>query len=558
MLRYLQDIKSWIICFFLLRLYHISQPPLEQWHEWRQAYTAAVARNYYEEGINLFFPHVNHAGMNGGGIAGTEFPLFNALIALFSQPFGYADGWGRFINLVVSSIGIYFFYRIIDTYISPLIASENKEETSETKPFPSLAFFSTLVLLSSIWFDYSRKIMPDTFSVALVLIGIFYGLEFLYTEKNKWKNLSIYFIFTTLGILCKMPAVSVVTLLAVPLLDKNVEISKKIWFIGTSAIVAAFFGAWYFAWVPYLVAKYNNQLFFPTHLKEGALQIWGEKYETIRRFTDTALFSKVGVFAALVGLFLVLKSRKLPLFLGLGLMCAMFFAYALKTGVVFATHTYYIIPLVPMLAFFAGTALHWLASKKEIAAYLLVGVIMAQGIYHQALDFDISPQYQHYSQLEKLADKYSPNKNDLIFVTGNHTLNPAPMYHTHRRGWVIAQEQFKDPQYIKGLTGWPPKIIFFDKINNQGTMPYKILYEDDFFRVYDSKQPLFDTAPPATAATDASINNPRLDGMIKKVHNTPEWLGNLTVEAKKNHRNIDSLIRANAIWMMDEEDGKHK
>ena len=148
--------------FFVIRLFGITNAPLEIGHNWRQSLTNMIARNFYENGANLLYPAIDMAGEKTG-IIGSEFPLFNYLIYLVSELFGYDHWYGRLINLIVSSLGIYYFYRLL------------KESINE-----KVAFNASLILLTSIWFAFSRKIMPDTFSVSLVIIGLYYAYQFYY------------------------------------------------------------------------------------------------------------------------------------------------------------------------------------------------------------------------------------------------------------------------------------------------------------------------------------------------------------------------------------------
>src|SRR5256885_261898 len=97
------DIRFWIVLYFLIRLFHITQPPLEVAHNWRQSTGLMVSRNFYEVEANILYPRVDMAG-DKTGITGTEFPLLNYLIYLVAKVFGWADWYGRLINLIVSSL----------------------------------------------------------------------------------------------------------------------------------------------------------------------------------------------------------------------------------------------------------------------------------------------------------------------------------------------------------------------------------------------------------------------------------------------------------------------
>jgi 4-amino-4-deoxy-L-arabinose transferase-like glycosyltransferase len=121
MLKWLGDIRFWILLFFVLRLYGITNPPLEIGHNWRQTLTNMIARNFLEMDNNIFYPRIDMDG-NKTGIIASEFPLYNYLIYLFAKIFGYAHWYGRLINLIFSSIGTFYFYKILKKFFTHELA----------------------------------------------------------------------------------------------------------------------------------------------------------------------------------------------------------------------------------------------------------------------------------------------------------------------------------------------------------------------------------------------------------------------------------------------------
>ena len=137
------DIRFWIIIFFIIRLIGITNPPLEVSHNWRQTTVTMVARNFLELDNTIFYPRIDFAGEKTG-ITGMEFPVFNYIIYIVSKVFGYTHWYGRLINLIFSSFGLWFFYKVIKKYFKL-----------------EIAFNATIVLLFSLWFsaicNYSTK-----------------------------------------------------------------------------------------------------------------------------------------------------------------------------------------------------------------------------------------------------------------------------------------------------------------------------------------------------------------------------------------------------------------
>ena len=86
-----------------LRLLWIRSPLLDA-HRWRQADTAAIARNLYEDRFNVFYPQVDWGGRDG--YVESEFPLVPALAAGLYEVFGPQDYLGRVVAMVFSTATI--------------------------------------------------------------------------------------------------------------------------------------------------------------------------------------------------------------------------------------------------------------------------------------------------------------------------------------------------------------------------------------------------------------------------------------------------------------------
>jgi 4-amino-4-deoxy-L-arabinose transferase-like glycosyltransferase len=63
---------------------------------WRECDVAGIARNFYREGMNIWYPRVDWRG-DGPGYAEMEFPVYPWLIAASYKTLGYHEILGRFI-----------------------------------------------------------------------------------------------------------------------------------------------------------------------------------------------------------------------------------------------------------------------------------------------------------------------------------------------------------------------------------------------------------------------------------------------------------------------------
>jgi 4-amino-4-deoxy-L-arabinose transferase-like glycosyltransferase len=78
---------------------------------WREADLAAIARNYYQEGMNLFYPRIDWRGA-GPGFTEIEFPLYSWSAALLFQVFGYHELILRLMVYGLSLLGMFVFFKL--------------------------------------------------------------------------------------------------------------------------------------------------------------------------------------------------------------------------------------------------------------------------------------------------------------------------------------------------------------------------------------------------------------------------------------------------------------
>src|SRR3989339_721453 len=106
-----------LIIAFFFRLYKINTP-LADLHSWRQADTAAVARNFVTQGFDLLHPRYDdmsnvQSGLdNPQGYRMVEFPLYNAIFAWLFKLFPAIPltQWGRLTSIFFSLITISVIY----------------------------------------------------------------------------------------------------------------------------------------------------------------------------------------------------------------------------------------------------------------------------------------------------------------------------------------------------------------------------------------------------------------------------------------------------------------
>lgn len=444
--------------FFLLRLVGITNPPLEVAHNWRQSAVNTIARNFEEIDGNILYPRFDTAGEEDG-VSGTEFPLFNYLIFIFNLLFGYAHWYGRLINLVVSSLGVFLFYRIIRDWFNH-----------------RLARYAAMVLLTSLWFTFSRKIMPDTFSLSLVMVSMFYGLTYL--RDGKLWRLLVYMALMTLGLLSKIPSLTIAAVMALPLLDGGLSLNRKATLIIASILPLVLSAWWYFYWFDHITTGYQLFSMGPGSA-EGMKQLIGAPLEMLDNFYFDALkFSGFVLF--IIGLIAAIKNRAYNVLGVLLLSMTSFLLFMLQAGYGFSMHEYYTLPFVPTMAFMAGYGLSMIPLATIRST--LVAVIMIEGVANQQHDFFIKDKQRYKLGLEAFLDAHIGE--ELIVVNGGQ--NPQLMYFAHRRGWTESSERLSKGHRLKALVRKGAQYLVWDK-NVEVSPPSAITAraENEHFVIFD-------------------------------------------------------------------------
>ncbi|MCA0234780.1 MAG: glycosyltransferase family 39 protein [Bacteroidetes bacterium] len=458
----IQIVGILIGAFFLLGLEYITQPPLDH-HSWRQTLTITIARNFLDN-PNFFFPRMDIGGKTDG-IMACEFPIFNYLLAGIFKLFGTHDWYGRLLNWSVSCAGLWFFYDIVRR-------CSNKRT----------ALIALVAMMSSITFEYARKTMPDTFALSLVTMGVWFLWNYL-EKQNPW-HLAAGFVLATCGILSKIPFLILLTFLIIPFFNKENEFKPKRNVVLAMSVTAACVGWWYYYWMPYLLETYGNQLIWPVSLKDGAKTVLIDRAnDSWRMLMEQPFHYRIPFLLSVMGLGLLWTGASARMKWFTAAYIALFFLFTLKTGIVFPTHEYYGIPLIPLLALLFGyffDHLNWPSTRLWVVVVLL----LAFGFYtnrRQAYNSFIREQ-AYVTALPAIMDRYTQPTDKIMVNTGQ--FNPFLMYWAHRKGWAVNADVPGKTDWMRDFKAEGLKYILLDRRVSNDPLPYELLYEDPNFRLY--------------------------------------------------------------------------
>ncbi len=421
-----------------------------------------VARNFLEEDADILYPRIDFAGEKPG-ITGMEFPLLNYFVYLFSLVFGYAHWYGRLINLVISTIGLWYFYKLTRMFFGE-----------------KHAFYSAFLLLLSVWLTYSRKIMPDTFSMAFVCIGFYHVCNYLRGERGIF-SLLLFLVFALAGVLSKLPSGYCLVFLIPLFIDKSALPTRKVLVSLMCVFILVLSGTYYFYWVPYLKTTFGvDHFFMGKSLSDGFTEIITHAGQALQKFYEAA-FGYSGFILFIFGIIIAVVKKQKTILVVLILGLSSFLVIIFKGGFAFYHHTYYIIPFVPVMAICAAFTLTNIKQKAVLISVLCI--FSLESIFSNFADFHINPEFESVASLESILDKYY-KKTDLVLINSGNV--PTPLYFTHRKGWIEYNERLSDKPYIESLKEKGLRCIVVTKnvFGKNIDLNYTIIYEDKDFKIY--------------------------------------------------------------------------
>jgi 4-amino-4-deoxy-L-arabinose transferase-like glycosyltransferase len=221
-----KKILFWVI-FILslsLRLLGITNE-LNDYHHFRQTYTAAFAKYFYENNNSLFNPNLDI--LNYKNVS--EFQIYPYIVSLFYKLFGFKDFIGRLVSVFFSMMTLVLYYKLLKNYFNQSIA------------LIGITFFGMMPL--SVY--YGRVFMLEPMMLFLSVSMIYTFSKYLDKENSIYLFLSIF--STALTLLIKIPTIYML----IPILfmifhkDRWKMFTRPAYYLyGVLSITPAFY--WYF------------------------------------------------------------------------------------------------------------------------------------------------------------------------------------------------------------------------------------------------------------------------------------------------------------------------
>lgn len=416
---------------------HSFDAPIADWHSWRQADTAAVTRNFVNEGLNPLYPKfdsfqsLNDANKyNPERYFFAEFPLYNSITYLGFVTFNHftIEEWGRVVSIVFSSLAVVWLYLLTRQYSSRKVA------------FVAAFVFAFLPYNAY----YGRVIMPDSMHISFSILSLY--LVTLWTQKNRWWWAVLSGLAFTIAILAKPYGLVLLLPIAYLLI--------RTWKFKLFKMPATYLFA-LVALVPFLLWRYHIDQYpegqFGTEwlYNQGNIRFTGAFFHwLIFERMNRLIFATGGFVLLLIGI-ISGSNKKEGLFYYFWLISVfVFFAVIAKGNV---THDYYQLPIVPIGAIFIGKGVEFLFEYGKVWYHRLLnkGVAIALLLLMLAFGwFEVRGYYNinHPEIVEagQAVDKLLPKDAKVIAPYDN---DPAFLYQTNRHGWPIGGTDI--PKWIK-------------------------------------------------------------------------------------------------------------
>jgi len=422
-----------LLSALVVRLINITFP-VGGYHHWRQADTAAVARNFHEEGYRFCYPQIDWRGSTEGYVE-SEFPLYNYSVALLYGLFGEDEVWGRLLSAVCGLLTVAGLFVLVRLYFPDRVA------------LWSAAVYAFLPL--NVF--YSRAFMPEAMMLMFSVWALYHFGCWLRYERLA--NLVASAVCLSLAILLKLPALY----LGLPILVLAVqkyglkEVSRRsLW--AYAAMVLLPVAAWY---------AHAHALYGQTGLTYGILGATRDKWGMVGplltlKFYNDVFFKSIaerhltyGAFFLFVyGLFLPREKREQSVF-HWWLLAVVVYIFIVPLGNL--AHDYYQLPIALPASVIIGrvfselftpsTPLAGLRKRRILKTVGVVCILATLFLGYQKYasmmrwERTDTPQFHLAAALQTVSEP-----GDLVIVLDNN--DPLVLYRSRRKGWHMQTRDF--------------------------------------------------------------------------------------------------------------------
>ncbi len=404
--------------------------PLFDFHSWRQADTAAIARNFLEERFNPLYPQVDQRGARREGYVATGLELYAFVVAAIAKTVGFSPAIGRLLNTLLFPLAAVLLFRYARLRYGD--------------PPGAVALFVYALGMPLVLF-VDRAFMNES-TLMLLSIACLHAAQ-QYCARPRTVHLVLLVAATSVVAMMKPTYLVVwgaVVGLFVERFGRWAVLRWELWLAALANVVC---GALWFRHAQVLAAAtgisfgLTDKLFRPDLLTlEYSVRVG------IRLLKD--ILGPVGVVFGAYGLIVALRRRRLAEPLGV----LAFFVYLVVVTAGNYEHNYYQLPIVPVGAVLAGlgvaravdrigTPRAWpferrLNAGAAVLAIALLSTFVRSVSAHNWYELDRAKA----RLCEGLAPLLQPGER-VAFASDR---SPDMLFCLHRKGWLLQPAQATD------------------------------------------------------------------------------------------------------------------
>jgi 4-amino-4-deoxy-L-arabinose transferase-like glycosyltransferase len=394
--------------------------------ESRQTQTAEISRNLLADSFNIFLPRVDRYGPDNIYVV-LEFPLFNLITALSAKLTGFPiEPIGKFYSGVFGILGAGIWCLLLKRH------------------YPMRAVFvgMTFYLFTFIGVITARSFQPDTFALFWYL-WVLLELDTCYSKNDfallQWRLV----VLVSLACLTKS---HMAILLVVPLIallwrlhsSKEIKLTKAIAFLlicFVPIVLWTIYGGWVHSKFPNEITSnyqignwFRPELFFYS-------SIWMQFRYSFLTGRSEALDWIIGIIL-LISFVKLFRDTEKRYFFGpiLSSLAIYYFFFNVHT----ATHFYYHLPLLPLLA--AGIA-HSTEKLPRVPFFGILAALITVSLVNVSTAQIYMRTNESQNKLIECADivKKVVPKNSLLLTSYNE--QTGFLYYSQRVGWLFYMER---------------------------------------------------------------------------------------------------------------------
>lgn len=462
-----------LICI-AFRLYKLTAP-LADWHSWRQADTAAVARNFQKTGIDLLHPRYDdlsniQSGLNNPeGWRMVEFPLYQGAAVLL------ADGLG--LGLEISLRLVTIFSAVVTLIFLVSIARIVTDKT--------VAIISGLAYACMPYsIFYGRAILPEVMATALATGSLYFFLLFLETKRLKTTNIAflLSIVLGALALLVK-PTSGFLLLPLGYFIIVNIGSKKRLIIYSLIYGIMCIFPFWWWrVWIkqyPEGIAAYS-WLF-----NEGNIRLKGAWfYWLFAERIGNLILGYWGLIFFGLGIMIFNQRRKYAFFGKIWFLSMIVYFMIIARGNV--QHDYYQAVIIPVLAFISAEGLTYIYRHLPSPLVWKIPALLTMMIFSIAFSWYTIRTYYWVNRADLLkagqaADKILPTDAKVIAPNNGDT---TFLYYINRRGWPLGFDI--DTKIAQGATHYVTvSPTDNDAETKELASKYKVLIRNENYAIID-------------------------------------------------------------------------